>query len=75
LSGRIAAHRVRGVGLELRTPEGRTRVLSTKEPNVTLTGAPGEIVLFLSGRKEAADVEYDGAPEAVALVIAAKLGI
>jgi uncharacterized protein (TIGR03085 family) len=75
LSGRIAAHRVRSVGLELRTPDGRTRVLSAREPKVTLTGSPGELVLFLSGRKEAAVVEYDGPPEAVALVIAAKLGI
>jgi hypothetical protein len=40
-----------------------------------MTGAPGEIVLYLSGRKEAAVVELDGPSEAVALVIAAKLGI
>jgi uncharacterized protein (TIGR03085 family) len=75
LSGRIAALRVRSVGLELRTPDGRTRLLRAREPKVTLTGAPGELVLFLSGRKEAAVVDYDGSAEAIALVIAARLGI
>jgi uncharacterized protein (TIGR03085 family) len=74
-SGRIAARRVKSAGLELRTPDGRSRVLSTHDQQVTLTGEPGELVLFLSGRKEAADVKHEGPPEAVALVIAAKLGL
>jgi uncharacterized protein (TIGR03085 family) len=75
LSGRMVARRVRGVGLELRTPDGRSRILSAREPKVTVTGEPGELVLFLSGRKEPAVVDLDGLPEAVALVIAARFGI
>jgi uncharacterized protein (TIGR03085 family) len=75
LSSRIAARRLRTVGLEVRTPGGRSRVVTDREPRVVMTGAPGEIVLYLSGRKEAAVVELDGPSEAVALVIAAKLGI
>jgi uncharacterized protein (TIGR03085 family) len=74
-TGRIAARRIKGAGLALRTPDGRTRVLGAKEPRVTLIGDPGELILFLSGRKEAAVVERDGTPEAVALVLAARLGI
>jgi hypothetical protein len=50
-------------------------VLTDREPKVTLTGEPGELLLFMSGRKEAAVVELDGPPEAVALVIAARFGI
>ena len=59
----------------LRTPDGRERVVKDKEPTVTMIGAPGELVLFMSGRKESAVVHLDGPPEAVALVIAAKFGL
>ena len=45
------------------------------DPLVTIVGAPGELVLFMSGRKEAADVHLDGPHEAVAIVLATKLGI
>jgi uncharacterized protein (TIGR03085 family) len=74
-SGRMAVRRVHGAGLELRTPDGRSRVLSTREPKVVLTGEPGELVLYLSGRKEAAVVDLDGPPDAVAIVIAARFGL
>jgi uncharacterized protein (TIGR03085 family) len=74
-SGRIAARRVKSVGLELRTPDGRSRLLSTNDAKVTLTGEPGELVLYLSGRKEAAVVKQEGPPEAVALVTAARFGV
>jgi uncharacterized protein (TIGR03085 family) len=74
-SGRIAGRRVKGAGLELRTPAGQSRVLSAHEPKVTLTGEPGELVLFLSGRKDAAAVKHEGPPEAVAAVLSARLGL
>lgn len=73
--GKLAARRVHGAGLEVRTPDGRARALKSGEPNVVLTGAPGELVLFMSGRKEAAVVEHEGPPEAVALVVAAPFGL
>jgi uncharacterized protein (TIGR03085 family) len=105
LSARMAARRVRSTGLELRTPDGKSRVVSDKPgadpegrtdvvgrrrlwpiehrrsqphergPRVTLTGEPGELVLFLSGRKEPAVVELGGPPDAVALVNAARFGV
>jgi uncharacterized protein (TIGR03085 family) len=75
LTGRLSARRARSVGLELRTPDGRSRVLSTRDPKVTITGEPGELLLFMSGRKEVAVVQLDGEPDAVALVIAARFGI
>jgi uncharacterized protein (TIGR03085 family) len=75
LGARIAKRRVQGAGLTLRTPDGRERVVAKEGPMVTLTGAPGELALFMSGRKEAAVVEHDGPPEAVAIVLAAKFGV
>ena len=62
----IARRRVNGAGLVLKTPDGRRRVVKEAEPRVTITGAPGELVLFMTGRQEAADVTYDGEPDAVA---------
>ena len=65
--------RLKNAGLVLRTPGGLERVVKDKDPKVILTGEPGELVLFLSGRKESAVVELDGPPEAVAVVIAAQV--
>jgi uncharacterized protein (TIGR03085 family) len=75
LSSRLAARRLKGVGLEVRTTDDRRRVVADRDPKVTITGAPGELVLYLSGRKEAAAVELDGPNDAVALVIATRFGI
>ena len=58
-----------------KTPDGRERVVKTGGSARDDHGAPGELVLFMSGRKEAADVHLDGPPEAVAIVLATKLGI
>ena len=41
----------------------------------TITGTPGEIVLFLSGRAAAAHVEVGGPPEAVEAVRSARFGL
>jgi uncharacterized protein (TIGR03085 family) len=71
----IARQKIKGAGLTLRTPDGRERVVKDAEPRVTITAAPGELVLFMSGRQEAADVGYEGMPEAIALIKATKLGI
>jgi uncharacterized protein (TIGR03085 family) len=71
----IARRRIKGAGLVLKTPDGRERTVKDAEPRVTINGAPGELVLFMSGRQEAADVSYDGDPAAVALIRATKLGL
>jgi uncharacterized protein (TIGR03085 family) len=44
-------------------------------PAATITGAPGEILLFLSGRGAVAQVQFDGDPSVVAALKDAKLGI
>jgi hypothetical protein len=72
---RMSKKALKGAALTLRTPDGRERVVSTTGPAVTMTGAPGELTLYMSGRKEAAHVVIDGDPTAVAVVHAADLGV
>ncbi len=71
---RLSRRQVKGVALDLRTPDGRERVVSKDGPKVTLTGPPGELTLFMSGRKEAAVVTHEGDPAAYAIVLAADFG-
>jgi uncharacterized protein (TIGR03085 family) len=73
---RMSKKAFKGAALTMRTPEPhRERVVSTDGPAVTMTGATGELTLYMSGRKEAADVVIDGDPVAVAIVHAAHLGV
>jgi uncharacterized protein (TIGR03085 family) len=74
MTGRLAARRVH-VGLELHTTDERSRVLRKGDRTVVVSGAPGELVLFMSGRKENAVIETEGDHEAVAEVLAARFGI
>jgi uncharacterized protein (TIGR03085 family) len=74
-SARMSKRSFNGAALTLRTPDGRARVVSTGGPAVSMTGVPGELTLYMSGRKEAAEVAIDGDPVAVAIVHAADLGV
>ncbi|MEV6418882.1 TIGR03085 family metal-binding protein [Streptomyces sp. NPDC051662] len=63
------------VGLVLRRPDGQTAVAHRGTPVVTVTGEPGELLLFAFGRQAAAKVELDGDKDAIARLQEAKLGI
>lgn len=63
------------VGLVLRRPDGQTAVAHKGTPVVTVTGEPGELLLFAFGRQDAARVELEGDQEAIARVTTAKLGM
>lgn len=63
------------VGLVLRRPDGQTAVAHRGTPVVTVTGEPGELMMFASGRQDAAKVEVDGDAEASAKAIEARLGL
>ncbi|MFI5755269.1 TIGR03085 family metal-binding protein [Streptomyces sp. NPDC051569] len=63
------------VGLVLRRPDGRTVVAHRGTPVVTVTGEPGELVLFVFGRQDATDVQLEGEKDAVARLRGAKLGM
>jgi uncharacterized protein (TIGR03085 family) len=72
---RMSKKAVKGAALSLRTPDGRERTVSTEGIPVVMTGPPGEITLYMGGRKEAADVKLDGEPTGVAIVHAAAFGV
>jgi uncharacterized protein (TIGR03085 family) len=73
---RYLTRRLRGVGLEIAWAGSDERfTVRDAEPAVRLSGAPGELLLYLFGRQEAARVEVTGPAEAVAALSRADLGM
>jgi uncharacterized protein (TIGR03085 family) len=70
---RVALTKVPG-RLTLRTPDGKTLATVGNGAEVTLTGAPAELLLFAFGR-DAVRIEFSGDDDAVARVRAAKRGL
>lgn len=70
------SRRLRGVGLELEWA-GTPRVLRARRgtPTARLTGLPGELLLYLFGRQEAAEVEVGGPEAAIDAVERARFGM
>jgi uncharacterized protein (TIGR03085 family) len=62
------------VGIVLATPGGRRHVARAGEPPVLLTGEPGELLLYATGRGSHAKVEVTGPDEAVARLAVTRLG-
>jgi uncharacterized protein (TIGR03085 family) len=64
---RIIGRKARSVALDLVRDTGETIKVSGGDgkPSVRIVGRPGEIALFLMGRKEAAHVELEGDDEAI----------
>jgi uncharacterized protein (TIGR03085 family) len=58
----------------LQTTEGRRVARIGRGDVVTVTGEPQELVLFVAGR-DAARIEFDGDPKAIAAVRAARRGL
>ncbi|WP_431783733.1 TIGR03085 family metal-binding protein [Streptomyces chumphonensis] len=63
------------VGLVLRRPDGQTAVVKKGTPVVTVTGEPGELLLYAYGRQRVARVDVDGDPDAVRRAGEAELGL
>ena len=63
------SRRLAGCGLEIDWAGTDERItVGPGEPTARLSGAPGELLLYLFGRQAAAQVELTGPPEAVAAV-------
>ncbi|MCB0971044.1 MAG: TIGR03085 family protein [Acidimicrobiales bacterium] len=80
LLGRMAPLMVRkagvgGVTVRLVDDAGAERTVGKGDQVVTITGTPGELVLELYGRRDHAEVTYEGDDDAVAKVKAASFGI
>jgi hypothetical protein len=67
----LAAHLV----VRERRPDGVTHEARAGTPKLTITGPPGEIALFSSGRRVHARVEVEGDPAALEALAAARLGV
>jgi uncharacterized protein (TIGR03085 family) len=74
-SSRMLLRRVRGVGVELVRPGGGMLTARAGERRARITGDPGEIVLYLFGRRAAAHVELSGDETAVAALESSRLGV
>lgn len=70
-----AARGIKGVGVDFVRDDGETVHARKGDDVVSIVGRPGEIVLFLMGRKDAAQVKLEGSPEAIAKAEGADLGI
>jgi uncharacterized protein (TIGR03085 family) len=70
------ARRLRGVGLELRwMGSSETMRARRGQAPVSVTGSPGELLLYLFGRQGAAQVEVSGPAAAVEALRRARLGM
>ena len=72
---RLQLRKVRGVGVELARPDGESFTAKGGSPVGRMVGEPGELVLYLMGRKADADVTFEGEPDAVAALRSAGFGI
>lgn len=63
------------VGVGAVTPDGRRRTLRRGGPVVTISGDAPEIVLFTSGRRDAADVTLEGPDDAVEVLRTTQFGL
>jgi uncharacterized protein (TIGR03085 family) len=68
---------VKATHIRLCTPGGHVRTLGKADSphEVTLTGEPGELLIYLSGRRGAAEVTVTGGPSGQARLAAAPLGM
>jgi uncharacterized protein (TIGR03085 family) len=73
LMARMALSKVPG-HLSLRTPEGKTLATVGRGPTVVVTGEPGELLMFVSGRDEAR-VTFTGDDDAVRAVRDGRSGL
>jgi hypothetical protein len=62
-------------GVVLETPAGDKIVAKRGDPSVTITGRPGEITLYLSGRRDAAEVTVSGDAAAIDALRGSSLGL
>jgi uncharacterized protein (TIGR03085 family) len=74
-SGKRQLRRLRGFGVVAHAPDGRSAVLRKGFPEATVIGEPGEVLLYLTGRKDAARVELSGSEMAVAALSNAPLRV
>jgi uncharacterized protein (TIGR03085 family) len=73
-TGRLALRRF-PAAVVIEAPEHERVSAGTGGPEVTITGKPEELAIFLSGRQQAAEVALSGPDELVERLRSAKLGV
>jgi uncharacterized protein (TIGR03085 family) len=73
--GRFVTRGVRHYGVELVLPGGTPIVLRRSDKTVRIHGPVGECILYVSGRRSAAEVRLEGDAEAIEAIQTAKLGL
>ncbi len=73
-TGRRLARKLKPSGLELQRADGESKHFGG-DASVVLTGSATDLALFLSGRREAAEVEVGGDPDAVTRLEQVQLGL
>ena len=63
------------VGVVARRPDGETLTLRSAARSVTIVGEPGELLLFLNGRRPVAQVLFEGDADDIAALQQASFGI
>jgi uncharacterized protein (TIGR03085 family) len=74
LTGRLALRKL-GFPVLVEAPGFGTLRIGDGEPRATLTGEPGELALFVSGRQRVAEVEVTGDPATTEKLKTADLGM
>ena len=72
-AGKVAGMRLDDVGVDAVAPDGRRRQVKAGRQVVEVVGAPGEVLLFLTGRTDVAEVELHGPAAAVERVRGSRL--
>jgi hypothetical protein len=72
----VLARRLRGVGLELQR-EGTAHTVRARrgDPAAQVAGPPGELLLYLFGRRDAARVDVTGPAEAIEAIERVRFGV
>jgi uncharacterized protein (TIGR03085 family) len=72
-AGKVAAMRLDDVGLDAVGPDGRRTTIKRGDGGAELHGAPGEMLLYVTGRTAVANVDLRGPADAVARVEGSRL--
>jgi uncharacterized protein (TIGR03085 family) len=72
---RLGLRRMRGTQVEVVTDHGGRAVVGGKGPTVRITGPAGDILLYTFNRKDIAQVELSGDPEALERLKETRLGL
>lgn len=75
-SSRYLTRRLRDTGLDIEWPgTGEQMSVRSGEPSARLSGPPGELLLYVFGRRTVAQVDVSGSPEAVAALRRTHIGM